>query len=154
MGDDLVGPTLRMAFSTKLFSLDVPDEWHDNVVLTFVNPYGSASGHTVNIVSQAFSGDPTAVQDYADEQVHHLQHDLRGCQIINRLVYNYGDKPVPISEYSWRNGESDVFQCQAYLHSGDRIWTFTFTSNEAGYAAVRANIPDLISRFSPAGERT
>jgi len=142
-----------MAFSTKLFSLDVPDEWHNNVVLTFVNPYGGASGHTVNIVSQAFSGDPAAVQGYADEQVHHLQHDLRGCRIINRLVYNYGDKPVPISEYSWQNGDSEVFQSQAYFQSGDRIWTLTFTSDQTGYAAVRANIPDLISRFSPAGER-
>ena len=102
-----------MAFSTKLFSLDVPDDWHEQVVLTF----------------------------------------LKDRRIINRLVYNYGDKPVPISEYSWKNGESEVFQCQAYFHSGDRIWTFTFTSDEAGYPGVRANIPDLISRFSPAGEQ-
>ena len=99
-----------MAFSTKLFSLDVPDEWHEQVVLTFVNPYGSANGHTVNVVSQLFPADAAAVQDYADQQVEHLQHDLRNCRIINRLVYNYGDKPVPISEYSWKNGESEVFQ--------------------------------------------
>ena len=66
-------------------------------------------------------------------RLEHLQHDLRNCRIINRLVYNYGDKPVPISEYSWKNGESEVFQCQAYFGAGDRIWTFTFTSDEAGY---------------------
>ena len=142
-----------MAFSTKLFSLDVPDEWHEQIVLTFVNPYGGANGHTVNVVSQQAPTDPAAVQDYADQQAGHLQHDLKGCRIINRLVYNYGDKAVPISEYSWKNGESEVFQCQAYFAAGDRIWTFTFTSNEAGYPEVRANIPDLISRFSPAGER-
>ena len=87
------------------------------------------------------------MQDYADQQAEHLQHDLRDCRIINRLVYNYGDKAVPISEYSWKNGESEVFQCQAYFAADDRIWTFTFTSNEAGYPEVRANIPDLISRF-------
>ena len=131
----------------------MPDEWHEQVVLTFVNPYGSANGHTVNVVSQLFPADAAAVQDYADQQVEHLQHDLRNCRIINRLVYNYGDKPVPISEYSWKNGESEVFQCQAYFGAGDRIWTFTFTSDEAGYPAIRANIPDLISRFSPASEQ-
>ena len=60
---------------------------------------------------------------------------------------------MPISEYSWQNGDSEVFQSQAYFQSGDRIWTLTFTSDQTGYAAVRANIPDLISRFSPAGER-
>ena len=136
-----------MAFSTKLFSLDVPDEWHDNVVLTFVNPYGSASGHTVNIVSQAFSGDPAAVQGYADEQVHHLQHDLRECRIINRLVYNYGDKPVPISEYSWRNGE----MFRARLFPLRRSSTFP----HVGWTAMPrcAPISHLIPA-SPAGERT
>ena len=142
-----------MAFSTKLFSLDVPDAWHENVVLTFVDPYGAANGHTVNIVSQRPFRDPAAVHGYADEQARLLEHDLKECRVTNRLVYDYGGKPVPVTEYIWKNGESEVHQCQVYLHSGDRIWTFTFTSNEAGYAAIRANIPDLISRFSPAGSK-
>ena len=142
-----------MAFSTKLFSLDVPDAWHEDVVLTFVNPYGGADAHTVNIVSQKPFRDPAAVYGYADEQAHHLQHDLNECRITNRVNYNFHDKTVPITEYIWKNGESEVHQCQLYLQTGERIWTFTFTSNEAGYAAVRANIPDLISRFSPAGNK-
>ena len=142
-----------MAFSTKLFSLDVPDEWHEQgrahlrqSLWQRQRAYGEHRQPGI------FPADPAAVQDYADEQVHHLQHDLRDCRIINRLVYNYGDKPVPISEYSWRNGESEVFQCQAFRCRRPHLDVHLHL--ERGRLCRGAGQhPDLISRFSPADEQ-
>lgn len=138
-----------MAFTTRLYSLDVPDEWHDSVVLTFMNPYGTSFGHTINVVGERAAGDAGTATAFADAQAAKLQSELRDCRMINRFVFESGTRKVPISEYGWKNGEADVLQCQAYLHSGDRMWTLTFTSNEAGYPELRNRVPDFLARFQP-----
>lgn len=122
---------------------EVPEGWLGRVSLTLGHPIGTDKSWTISLMSDKLPRNMT-VAEYGQAQGDVLRSGLSGFTEARFFEFETDAGKVPIREYSWKSGHSEVAQCQAYLAGLHDVWTLTFTAPSPDYNELRQIIPDLI----------
>ncbi|MCV0395854.1 MAG: DcrB-related protein [Rhizobiaceae bacterium] len=126
----------------------IADSWCSNMSVSFVEHTVGTPGRSVTITADP-SGRAVSAEEYAARQGEVLQGALESYEEIRFAWYEADGRSVPVREYRWRQHDTEIRQCQAYLPGGDYMWTMTLTADANGYDSLVAMAPELIQGFIP-----
>ena len=142
---------MKVGIKDKI-ELELPEAWGGHVSVIAASRPGVAPGWSVHLTSEPLRAPMDAAQ-YAMAQGNILQANLAGYAVAKEFEFADGDRKIPVREYSWKNDDHVIHQCQAYFLSGDEAWTLTFSAGPEDYANLRGAIPDLLRGIRPADVR-
>lgn len=136
-----------MQFHGNNFTLDVPDDWQDRSIISFVAKVAPGE-FAPNVVVTKEAVDPDAsVEDYANRQFTVTQAEVQGLSVIEQHNITIGGKPaVQIVQKIAAHGLT-LHQLQTFVLADEEIYIVTCTSSAANFAQHLPRFKKIIQSF-------
>jgi len=147
----------------KLFAgnttLELPAEWEDRSMYTFVAPERSRTGGPTMARAQSFRpnmvitresrGSHERVDTYAKEQLAASQKQLPQLRVLEDKAQTVGGQPGIVRMFTFMAPPHNVLvqQLQAFVLTGEWVTTFTFSGMPEGFAEQRVSFDNIISQI-------
>ena len=147
----------------KLFAgtttLELPAEWEDRSMYTFVAPEQTRAGGPTMARAQSFRpnvvvtrelrGAHERVDTYAKEQLSASQKQLPQLRIIEETTLQIGGKTGVMRVFTFMAPPQNVLvqQLQAFVLAGDWVHTFTFSGLPETFANQRTTFDKILSQL-------
>jgi hypothetical protein len=122
---------------------ELPDSWGGRAAITAFSAPGASPGWSTHLSSEPLL-QPIDALTYAGLQLATLKANLASFNESRFFEFTEGERTIPVREYSWKNDDHDIFQCQAYFVFGSNAWTLTFSAGSEDYGKLRVAIPELL----------
>lgn len=136
-----------MRYLTGKFSLDVPDDWQDRSIFSFVA--GSApSEFAPNVVITREQIDAeTSIEDYANRQFNITQAEVQGLQIIDRITTYINNLPAVQTIQTISAHGLNLQQLQTFVLAEAEIFIITCTTTAAAFNQNLPNFKKVVESF-------
>jgi hypothetical protein len=122
---------------------ELPDSWSGRAAITASSVPGVSPVWSTHLSSEPLI-QPMDAPAYAQAQGNVLKANLSSFNENRFFEFTESERTIPVREYSWKNENQEIFQCQAYFVFGSNAWTLTVSSGSDDYAKLRISIPDLL----------
>ena len=129
---------------------ELPDGWGGRAAITASSAPGATPGWSTHLSSEPLLQQMDA-SAYARMQGEVLKANLTAFNESHFFEFIDGDRTIPVREYSWKNDDQDIFQCQAYFVFSSNAWTLTVSAGSQDYPKLRVAIPELLRGVREAG---
>ncbi|MDH5692237.1 MAG: DUF1795 domain-containing protein [Gammaproteobacteria bacterium] len=132
------------------FYLDLPAQWTDVTVHTFLGPEEDGVRHDIFVVIDSDSKAKT-VEEFAKPKINALAKELQGYVPLNSapLFMNNG-MPAFEHVYRWAASEQrEVIQRMVYVLAGTKGYTLTTTFSVKTWKMMGAKLDGIIRSFVP-----
>lgn len=122
-----------MKFQTADFSLDVPDDWQDRSIISFVATVAPTEFAPNTVITREPTDENQSVEDYANRQFAVTQAEVEGLKIVEQNNITVGGKPaVQINQKIAAHGLK-LQQLQTFVLSDEEIFILTCTATAASF---------------------
>lgn len=140
-------------------TLELPEEWEDRSMYTFVAPEQTRTGGPTMARQQSFRpnvvvtrelrGNHERVETYAKDQLAASQKQLPQLRILEETALQVSGKPAVMRMFTFVAPPQNVSvqQLQAFVLSGDWVHTFTFSGLPESFSAQRATFDQVLSQL-------
>lgn len=123
-----------MQYKTGNFTLDIPDDWQDRSILSFVATVSPNEFAPNVVVTKEFVEPETSVEDYANKQFAVTQSEVEGLKIVDQQNIDIGGEPaVQVVQKISAHG-LNLQQLQTFILSDAVIYIVTCTATAAAFA--------------------
>lgn len=123
-----------MQYKTGNFTLDVPDDWQDRSILSFVAAVSPNEFAPNVVVTKEFVDAETSVEDYANKQFAVTQSEVEGLKIVDQQNITIAGEPaVQVVQKISAHG-LNLQQLQTFILSDEVIFIITCTATAAAFA--------------------
>lgn len=123
-----------MQYKTGNFTLDIPDDWQDRSILSFVATVSPNEFAPNVVITKEFVDAETSVEDYANKQFAVTQSEVEGLQIVDQQNITVGSEPaVQIVQKISAHG-LNLQQLQTFILSDNVIFIITCTATAAAFS--------------------
>lgn len=127
-----------MRYQTGNFSLDVPEDWQDRSIISFVAETSPSEFAPNVVITREQIDEETSVEDYANRQFSITQAEVQGLKIIERRNTFINNSPaVQIVQTISAHG-LNLQQLQTFVLAEAEIFIITCTTTAA---AFQQNLP-------------
>jgi hypothetical protein len=124
-------------------SFELPDNWGGRASIVATSAPGATPGWSTHLSSEPLM-QPIEPAAYAKAQGAVLKANLASFNESRFFEFNEDGRAIPVREFSWKNDDQDIYQCQAYFIFGDSAWTLTVSAGSEDYPRLRTAIPQLL----------
>lgn len=122
-----------MLFQGNNFSLEVPDDWHDRSIISFVANVSPGEFAPNVVVTKESIDEETSVEDYAQRQFAVTQAEVEGLSVVEQRNIEIGGRPaVQLVQKISAHG-LNLQQLQTFILSGEEIYILTCTSASSSF---------------------
>lgn len=136
-----------MHFQGNDFTLDVPDDWQDRSIITFVATVAPSEFAPNVVLTREPIGADESVEDYADRQFAVTQAEVEGLSVVEQNNITIGGKPaVQIVQKISAHG-LNLQQLQTFVLSDEEIFIVTCTASAASFHQHFPRFQKIIQSF-------
>ena len=136
-----------MQFQGNNFALNVPDDWQDRSVISFVAAVAPNEFAPNVVITREPIDEDASVEDYANRQFAVTQAEVAGLKIIEQNNLTVGGKPaVQIIQKIAAHGLS-LQQLQTFVLSEEEMFIITCTASGASFDQHLPRFKKLIESF-------
>lgn len=122
-----------MKITANGFTTEVPDEWDDRTMQTFVGPTGRA-GFAANIViTRERVAASTKIEDYAAQQRLAVEAEVPTLEILDERVTTINNAPAFQRLQRFTIEDYHLQQAQTFISAGEVVFVITSTSEVADF---------------------
>ncbi len=123
------------AFRFHEGDIQVPDQWKDQSINSFVVPGAKGAGTASFVISRDADSTARDVQSYTDQQMVEAAKVLKGYKLIGRQTLTVGGQPAIEITYTWTTPEKvTVQQRQVCVRQGNLFLIITMTAKQADFS--------------------
>lgn len=123
-----------MYYTTGNFSLDIPDDWQDRSIISFVAAVAPNEFAPNVVITREFVDAETSVEDYAGKQFAVTQAEVEGLTIVEQQNITINGEPaVQIVQKISAHG-LNLQQLQTFVLADEEIFIVTCTATAAAFA--------------------
>jgi len=132
--------------------IQLPDDWDDRTVHTFMGPDDSGVQHLLTLVVDPEVVDDN-VSDYARQRIDTLMDSLQGAEILKAEERTLpGGNCIYECVYKWvPPKDKPIFQKVVYLIAGGTGYTFSANFSKKTIKTIGVEVERMIDSFRPAG---
>jgi hypothetical protein len=132
--------------------IQLPDDWDDRTVHTFMGPDDSGVQHLLTLVVDPEVVDDN-VSDYARQRIDTLMDSLQGAEILKAEERTLpGGNCIYECVYKWvPSKDKPIFQKVVYLIAGGTGYTFSANFSKKTIKTIGVEVERMIDSFRPAG---
>lgn len=132
-----------MHYKASNFSLDVPDDWQDRSIISFVATVAPSEFAPNVVITKEAVDEETSVEDYAHRQFAVTQAEVAGLTIIDQQnITIEGNPAIQIVQKISAHG-LNLQQLQTFVLAGDEIIILTCTATAAGFEQHSARFQQI-----------
>jgi hypothetical protein len=140
-----------MSLISKYFDSELPGEWRDQTVYTFMGPDDSGVQHIMTLVVDSETGG-LELEDFAQERIDAVMNAIQGAEVLKselkqlpngRTVYEFVYKWVPVDN-------KIILQKVVYLIIDDIGYTFSANFSKKTLKTIGHEVEQIINSFRPA----
>lgn len=122
-----------MQYKASNFSLDVPDDWEDRSIISFVATVAPTEFAPNVVITKEAVAEETSVEDYAHRQFAVTQSEVAGLTVIDQQnIIVEGNPAVQIIQKISAHG-LNLQQLQTFVLAGEEIIIVTCTTTAASF---------------------
>ncbi len=122
-----------MLFQGNNFALEVPDDWHDRSIISFVAGVSPGEFAPNVVVTKEYVDEETSIEDYARRQFAVTQAEVEGLSIVEQQNTEINGRPaVQLVQKISAHG-LNLQQLQTFILAGEEIYIVTCTSTAASF---------------------
>lgn len=136
-----------MKFQGGNYALDVPDDWQDRSIISFVATVAPTEFAPNAVITREPIDDDTSVEDYANRQFAVTQAEVEGLQIVEQHNTTVGGKPaVQIVQKIAAHG-LNLQQLQTFILADEEIFIVTCTATGATFEQHLPRFRKIVDSF-------
>lgn len=122
-----------MRFGGNNFTLEVPDDWQDRSIISFVATVAPGEFAPNVVVTKEPIDEETSVEDYAHRQFAVTQAEVQGLSVVEQQNVEINGRPaVQIVQKISAHG-LNLQQLQTFILAEEEIYVVTCTSTAAAF---------------------
>lgn len=136
-----------MKFQGGNFSLDVPDDWQDRSIISFVAAVAPTEFAPNAVITREPIDPDASVEDYANRQFAVTQAEVEGLKIVEQSNITVGGKPaVQINQKIAAHG-LNLQQLQTFILGDEEIFIVTCTATGASFEQHLPRFQKIVESF-------
>lgn len=137
----------RMKFQGGNFALDVPDDWQDRSIISFVATVAPTEFAPNTVITREPIDADASVEDYANRQFAVTQAEVEGLKIVEQNNTTVGGKPaVQINQKIAAHG-LNLQQLQTFILGDEEIFIVTCTATAASFEQHLPRFQKIVESF-------
>lgn len=144
-----------MSSRNMLFTVDLPGDWADRTIFTFMGPEDGGVQHLLTVTVDPEAGD-VGLYDYATERIELVMASAPGAEKLKEEERQLANgAAVYECVYKWfpTDGKA-VFQKLIYMITGGVAYTFTASFSKRSLKTIAKQVEGIINSLTPVGPET
>ncbi len=142
-----------MGSPKSLFKIDLPSDWEDQTIYTYMGPEDSGTYHvmTLNIDHHVQA---VSLSEYAREQIDAVLNSLQGAEVLKdeEITLENGNQAHEFI-YRWIPTDDNViFKKMVFMLLDDVGYIFTANFTKKTMKTIRHEVDQIINSFEPVTE--
>jgi len=133
-----------------LFDINLPDDWQDQTVYTFMGPDDSGMQHMMTIIIDKDAGD-MELEDFARERIDNIVDTMPGVEVLKDEQKDL-ENGNTVHEFVYRWIPSDdkvIFKKQMFMILDGIGYTFSADFTKKTLKTIAMQVEQMINSFKP-----
>ncbi len=140
-----------MQYTAANFNLDIPDDWQDRSIISFVAAVSPNEFAPNVVITKEFVDSETSVEDYANKQFAVTQSEVEGLKIVEQQNITINGQPaVQIVQKIAAHG-LNLQQLQTFVLADEEIFIVTCTATAAAFGQHLARFQKIVQSMRLSG---
>lgn len=132
------------------FKIDLPDEWQDQTVHTFMGPDDSGLQHMVTLIIDKGAGDMN-LEEFAHERIDNVVDTLPGVEVLKDEQKEL-ENGVLVHEFVYRwipTDDKKIYKKQVFMIIDGTGYTFSADFTKKTLKTIAMQVQQMINSFRP-----